>query len=253
MTAMDSRWDLPVSERGQLDEVLRDALGIIGRRPGLQVGYQPRGSDFDVFGGVFQASSVDGDRIGKSSFNNLADDWAPKVTARGQYERRRLRLGVSGDWRPAEPVPGDGDQRFWTLGADAAWRQRQNQGGWRLWGEGYVGSSWQDSDPLDGVSTIFVAGQAIVAWRYGGRQEHTFYVEPYSLLSVLDPDTRIRSDLMWEVAGGVNVGRWDQLRFTVEVQHRSVDANAPPSLGLVILDAAPYSRTKLVLQVGGAF
>ena len=58
---------------------------------------------------------------------------------------------------------------------------------------------------------------------------------------------------MWEVAGGVNVGRWDQLRFTVEVQHRSVDANAPPSLGLVILDAAPYSRTKLVLQVGGAF
>jgi hypothetical protein len=253
VTAMDSRWDLPVSDRGQLDEVLRDAMGIIGRRPGLQLGYQPRGGNFDVLGGVFQASSVDGDNIGKNSFNNVAEDWAPKVTVRGQYERRRLRLGVSGDWRPAEPVLGEGYQRFWTLGADAAWRQRRKEGGWRLWGEGYVGSTWQDSDPFDGLSTNFVAGQAIAAWRYGGREDHAFYVEPYTLLSALDPDTRIRSDLMWEVAGGVNVGRWDQLRFTVEVQHRSVDVNAPSSLGLVILDDDAYSRTKLVLQVGGAF
>lgn len=251
--AMDSRWDLPVSERGQLDEVLRDAMGIIGRRPGLQVGYQPRGGDLAILGGVFRASSVDGDRIGKRSFNNLADDWEPKLTVRGQLERRRLRLGLSGDWRPAAPVPGGGYERFWTLGADAAWRQRQKEGGWRLWGEGYLGSSWQDDAPQDGVSTTFLAGQAVAAWRHGGRRARAFYVEPYTLLSVFDPDTRIRQDLMWEAAGGVNVGRWEQLRFTVEVQHRTVSANAPSSLGLVLAGAAPYSETRLVLQLGGAF
>jgi hypothetical protein len=251
--AMDSRWDLPVSERGQLDEVLRDSMGIVGRRPGLQLGYQPRGGDLDILAGMFRASSVDGERIGRRSFNNLAEDWAAKVTARAQHERRRLRLGASADWRPAEPRPGEGDQRFWTLGADVAWRQRRKEGGWRLWGEGYLGSTWQDADPLDGVDATFVAAQAIAAWRHGGRKAHAFYLEPYSLLSIFDPDTRIRNDLMWEAAGGVNVGRWDQLRFTVEVQHRSVDVNAPPSLGLVIVDAAPYSRTRLVLQLGGAF
>jgi len=249
--AMDSRWDLPVSERGQLDEVLHDSMGIIGRRPGLQLGYQL--PDLEVFGGVFQASSVDGDRVGRRSFNNLADDWAPKVTVRAQHERRRLRLGVSGDWRPAEPLQGDGYRRFWTLSLDAAWRQKQSQGGWRFWGEGFVGSSWQDANPLDGVNTTFVAAQLIAAWRHGGRKAHAFYVEPYSLLSLFDPDTRVRDDSMWEVAGGVNVGRWDQLRLTVELQHRSVDVNAPASLGLVVIDAAPYSRTKLVLQLGGAF
>jgi hypothetical protein len=43
VVAMDSRWDLPVSRRGQLDEVLA-IMGIIGRRPGLQLGYQPAGA-----------------------------------------------------------------------------------------------------------------------------------------------------------------------------------------------------------------
>ena len=65
--------------------------------------------------------------------------------------------------------------------------------------------------------------------------------------------TRVRDDLLWEAVGGVNVGRWDQLRFTAEVQRRSVAPNAPPSLGLVFTDTPPFSRTVLVLQVGGTF
>jgi hypothetical protein len=253
VVAMDSRWDLPVAERGQLDFVLRDSLGVIGRRPGFQVGYQPRGGDTRAFLGVFRASSVRGDRIGDGAFNDLADDWVPKLTGRVQHERRRLRLGLSGDYRPAEPLPGEGYQRFWTVGADVAWRQRQKQGGWRLWGEGFVGSSWQDSNPFDGVNATFVAGQVIGAWRYGGRKDHAFYLEPYTLLSVLDPDTNVREDLLWEAAGGVNVGRWDQVRITVEVQRRSAGANTPPSLGFVFDSEPPFSRTGLVLQIGGVF
>jgi hypothetical protein len=253
VVAMDSRWELPMADRGQLDLVLRDSMGIVGRRPGVQVGYRPRGGDTRAYLGVFRSSSVRGDRLGDESFNNLASDWAPRLTARIQHERRRLRLGFDADSRPAEPVPGDGYQRFWTLGADAAWRQKRSQGGWRLWGEGYVGSSWQDSNPFDGVDATFVAGQAIGAWRYGGRKRRAFYVEPYTLFSVLDPDTSVRDDLLWEIAGGVNVGRWDQLRVTVELHHRSVAVNAPPSLGLVFLDAPPFSRTRFVIQLGGIF
>jgi len=251
--AMDSQWDLPVAERGQLDSVLRDSLGVIGRRPGLQVGYEPRGGDTEVLLGVFRASSVRGDRIGDGSFDDLADDWTPKLTGRVQHERRRLRLGLSGDLRPAEPVPGEGDERFWTLGADASWRQRRRDGGWRLWGEGYLGSSWQDSNPFDGVHATFLAGQIMGAWRYGGRKGHAFYVEPWVLVSAMDPDTRIRDDVLWEAAGGVNVGRWDQVRLTVEVQRRSTGVNTPPSLGFVFDDAPPFSRTGVVLQIGGVF
>ncbi len=253
VVAMDSRWDLPVSDRGQLDFVLRDSMGIVGRRPGFQVGYQPRGGDTRAFLGVFRASSVRGDRIGDGSFNDLADNWAPKLTGRVQRERKRLRLGLSGDLRPAEPRPGEGYQHFWTLGADAAWRQRRKDGGWRLWGEGYVGSSWQDSNPFDGVNATFIGGQVIGAWRYGGRERRAFYVEPYTLLSLLDPDARIRDDLLWEAAGGVNVGLWDQVRFTIEVQRRRAGANTPPSLGFVFDDEPPFSRTGLVLQIGGVF
>ena len=51
----------------------------------------------------------------------------------------------------------------------------------------------------------------------------------------------------------MNVGRWDQVRVTVEVQRRSAGANAPPSLGLVFVDEPPFSRTSLVLQLGGVF
>ena len=253
VVAMDSRWDLPISDRGQLDLVLRDSLGIIGRRPGLQVGYQPRGGDTRAFLGVFRASSGRGDRIGDGSFNDLDDDWALKLTGRVQHERKRLRLGLSGDYRPAEPLPGEGDQHFWTLGADAAWRQGQKQGGWRLWSEGFLGSSWQDSNPFDGVNATFVGGQVIGAWRYGGRKDHAFYVEPYTLLSVFDPDTKVRDDVLWEAAGGVNVGRWDQVRVTIEVQRRGAGVNTPLSLGFVFDDEPPFSRTGLVLQIGAVF
>jgi hypothetical protein len=78
-------------------------------------------------------------------------------------------------------------------------------------------------------------------------------VEPYALLSALDTDTRVRDDVLWEATGGVNVGRWDQVRVTVEVQRRRTGLNTPVSLGFVFDDEPPFSRTGLVLQIGGVF
>ena len=252
---MDSRWDVPVSERGLLSEVLRETLGITGRRPGLQGGVEVRGKDLAAFAGVFRASSVRGDRIGDEAFDNLATDWALKATGRVVHDRRRLQLGVSGDWRPAEPVPGEGYRRFWTASADAAWSQRPRDGGARLWAEGFLGSTWQDSDAFDGEDTSFLAGRLVGAWRHGGRKRSAFYVEPYAMLSAFDPDTSVRDDLMWELAGGVNVGSWRRLRLTLEAQHRGVGRNAPASLGLFSFaaPAPPFARTRLVVQLGGAF
>jgi hypothetical protein len=253
VVAMDSRWELPIAERGQLDVVLRDSMGILGRRPGFQLGYQPRGGDTRVFLGVFRASSVRGDRIGDGAFTDWAEDWTLKLAGRLQHDLGHLRVGLSGDYRPAEPVPGDGLTYYWTGGADIAWRPGRKSGGWRLWGEGVSGSSWQDSNPFDGVSTTFIGGQVIVAWRYGGRRRRAFYAEPYALASILDPDTSVRDDLLWEAAGGINVGRWDQVRVTVEMQRRAAGVNAPPSLGFLFDDEPPFSRTRLVLQLGGVF
>jgi len=251
---MDSRWDLPVSERGLLHDILDDALGIVGRRPGLQASFSPGGSDLTARLGVFRASSVRGDRIGDEAFNNLAKDWALKATGRLSWQRRRLEVGLSGDWRPAEPRPGEGYERFWTASLDASWSQRPRKGGLRFWVEGFVGSSWQDANAFDGETATFVAGRAFGGWRHGGRKRREFYVEPYAAISLFDPDASVRDDLLWEIAGGVNVGTWNTLRLTLEVQHREAGVNAPLSLGLFVAGAAPpLSRTKLVAQVGGAF
>jgi len=251
---MDSRWDLPVSERGLLSDILEDAMGIVGRRPGLQASFSPRGSDLTARLGLFRASSVRGDRIGDEAFDNLAKDWALKATGRVSWQRRRLEVGLSGDWRPAEPRPGEGYERFWTASLDASWSQRPRRGGLRFWVEGLVGSSWQDANAFDGEPATFVAGRALGAWRHGGRRRREFYVEPYTAISLFDPDASVRDDLLWEIAGGLNVGSWDRLRLTLEMQHRGVGANAPLSLGLFGAGAAPpLSRTKLVAQIGGAF
>ncbi len=248
-----SRWDLPVSERGLLCDLLRYSFGIADHRPGLQL-RGGRGRGLSATAGVFRASSVRGDRIGDEAFNNLAPDWgALKATGRIAWRGRNLSLGGSFDLRPAEPLPREGYQRFWTASGDLTWRTTRRRGP-ELWAEGFLGTSWQDANAFDGKPATFLAGRALVGWRFGSRKRTGLRAEPYALLTVFDPDTSVRDDLLWEALAGLHLAGFGHLRLVLEAQHRSIARNAPLSLGLLpIGETPPCSRNRLVLQIGAAF
>jgi hypothetical protein len=252
---LESRWDLPASERGLLSDVLGDTFGITGRRPGVQVHWDPKkGPGLAATASLQRSSSARGDRIGDEAFNNVSRDWeAMTGTARLAWTGKRLGVGGGFSLRSAEPVPSEGYQRFWTAGADLTWRidRRANL---RVWTEAYAGSSWQDDDAFDGVSATFLAARVLAAWGMRIHKGHSLYLEPYAMVALFDPDASIRQDALHEVAGGVRLSGFDHLRLVVEAQSRHVSRNAPPSLGLFPDDGAPNrSRTRLVAQIGAAF
>jgi hypothetical protein len=251
-----SRMNLPASERGLMSDLLGYSFGITGRRPGVQVGWDPKGRGFSFAAGVFRASSWRGDRIGDEAFDNidLGGDWDRlQATGRLAYGGRRSELGLSLNLRPAEPIPGEGFRQLWTAGADLTLGSRR-RGGPRVWAEGYVGSSWQDANAFDGQDTTFVAGRALVAWRLAGDKRRALFLEPYAMASLLEPDTSVVDDLLWEASGGLHAGGFGRLRFVLEIRHRDVARNAPPSLGLLPFgERAPRGSTRLVAQIGAAF
>jgi hypothetical protein len=250
---MESPWDVPASDRGLLSDVLRFSYGIAGRKPGLELRWSQKGP-LAAAVAVQRATSTRGERIGDESFDNVAKDWgALTTTGRLAWAGKRLEIGAAFDLRPAEPVPGEGYQRFWTAGADLSWRVRSRAGA-RVWAEGYVGSSWQDVDAFDGRATRFLAGRVLGAWSFYLQEQRSFYVEPFVMGALLDPDTSVRDDLVWEASGGLHLGAFGHLRLVLEAQRRSYSPNTPPSLGLTPLGGPPAaSRTRLVAQIGAAF
>lgn len=250
----ESRWELPVSERGLLSDVLDFAFGITGRRPGLELRWNQKGGPLTATAAVQRATSTRGERIGDESFDNVARDWgALTPMARLAWDSRDLEVGAIFSLRPAEPLADEGYQRFWTAGADLSWRA-QSRSGPRFWVEGYLGSSWQDWEAFDGGSTRFLAGRLLGAWSFYLREGSSLYLEPFAMMALLEPDTTVRDDLVWEAAGGFHLGAFGHLRLVLEAQRRGVSRNLPPSLGLAPLGGPPASsRTRLVAQIGAAF
>ncbi len=251
---MESRWDLPASERGLLSDLLGFSFGISGRRPGLELRWNQGGGPLEATAAVQRATSTRGERIGDESFDNPARDWgALTTTARLAWQGKSLELGGVFDLRPAEPLAGEGYERFWTAGADLSWRT-QSRAGARAWAEAYVGSSWQDSAAFDGHPTRFLAGRVLGAWSFFVSERRSLYVEPYLMGALVEPDTTVLEDLVWEASGGLHLGAFGHLRLVLEAQRRGVSRNTPLSLGLAPAGGPPArDRTRLVAQIGAAF
>jgi hypothetical protein len=250
----ESRWDLPSADRGLLSEILVDAFGVAGRRPGFAVEWNQKGDGLVGRVGVFLASSLRGDRIGDEAFDNLSKDWAAlKTMARMEWRGKRVRAGVSFDRRPAEPLPGERYEYLWTGGADLEWRARGRRGP-RVWLEAYTGSSWQDARPFDGQHATFAAGRALVGLRLLASKKNDVVFEPYGGGAVFDPDTRVGNDLLWEATAGLHVAALRHLRLGVEAQRRDVSPDAPLALGIYRFGShPPQARTRLSAQLGLAF
>jgi len=99
-----------------------------------------------------------------------------------------------------------------------------------------------------------VAGRAILAWRLGGRKDGKRYLEPYAMFSAIDPDAGTGHDLVWEAAGGVNLGFWRRARVQVEVEARRTSRNTPP--GLLATSGGTTNLTDFtagLVQIGAVF
>ena len=119
------------------------------------------------------------------------------------------------------------------------------------WAEGIVGESWYEHElkPADDADATFVCARLITAYRFGGLLRGEAYIEPYGMVSALDPDAGISSDIAFEEVLGVNVGFWDIVRLGLQGEVVRVGRNFPRAVSLGRL----MDRTALVLQAGVQF
>lgn len=233
---MESRFDLPVAERGFLHDVLTKQLQVAGRRPGVTVSAEA--------GGSWQPSLTLGAFQGSVLVDRQTDDldheplFEQTLDAQSLFARVRLRagdfkLGAGYEHRVGTPEPFT-VAHYPTAGIDVTLDTQSRGRGLRVWLEGIAGSSWFEHSrkPIDEEDATFTAVRAIVAPRIGGADQRRFYFEPYGMLGVLDPDVGVVSDLAVEQALGVNVGLYRLARIGIELQHRKVERNFPQSYTL---------------------
>jgi hypothetical protein len=117
-----------------------------------------------------------------------------------------------------------------------------------VWIDGFGGASWYEHEDklTDSDDAIVLGGRFIAAHRFGGREREEFYIEPYGLFGLLDPDLEVKADFVWETAVGVNVGLWQRARVSLQAEVNEADRNFPDSY----FGGREPDRIGLVLQAG---
>ncbi|HYO95486.1 MAG TPA: hypothetical protein VER33_13285, partial [Polyangiaceae bacterium] len=250
---MESSWTLPTVGRGFVHELLTDWLDVGGRRPGVLVGYRAKGGVRPRLSlGAFQGSVLeDLDAQGRdTALLSEVELAAQSLVARAQLEvANGLEVGAFYEHRIGSPAIGATDQ-YATAGLDITLDHVLTNGGVRFWVDGVVGESfYEHRDKPPGDDPLFFAGRALLGVRWGGTVEDAFYVEPFALAGVLDPDLDVTADFAWEVAAGVNVGLWKRARLTLQGEAKRASRNFPTAFFL----GQDPDRFALLLQAGVAF
>jgi hypothetical protein len=89
----------------------------------------------------------------------------------------------------------------------------------------------------------------VSAVRFGGQHKRDYYVEPYGMLGLLDPDDQVSADFASEEVVGVNVGLWKLARVGIEAELEHVERNFPQTYYL----GDDPDRIAVVLQAGMQF
>lgn len=249
----ESRFGLPLAERGFLHDVLTKQLQVAGRRPGVTVAAEA--------GGALRPSLTLGAFQGSVLVDRQADDldreplFEQTLDAQSLFARVQIRAGDFEFGAGYEHRVGTPElftvAHYPTAGLDVTWDMQSRGRGLRIWLEGIVGGSWFEHSrkPIDAADATFTAVRAIVAPRIGGAERHRFYFEPYGMLGVLDPDLEVVSDLAVEQALGANVGLYKLARIGIELQHRQVERNFPQSYTL----GRNPERLAAMVQAGAEF
>lgn len=271
---LEGTFSLPTVDRGLIHDLLTDVLLVGGRRIGVSVELHDRDADTGLRPtltlGAFQGSTVDQDAVRDLEDETLgAQSYAARVELRPgdftfgvSFEHRTgpevvLRVPEGGTPALARPAVCESDActtHYYTVGADAALDMEMSGTGLRLWLDGLAGRSWLESsrkrvgaNALDGSFPVFGTARAVAAFRIGGMTRRAFYVEPYGMAGVLDPDLSYGRDHVTEWTLGVNVGRWKLARVGLEGDLYHGAARLPDDLG------GDPDRMSLMLQGAVAF
>ena len=228
---MESSFTLPMVRRGIVHDLLVDELEVGGRRPGVAFGARSSG-DFrpSLVLGAFQGSALTHEEPSDRDTEPLSETAldSQSLVARAEARVWDVTLGVNYEHRVGTDLENE-PSHYWTFGADAVLDTELGDHGIRVWAEVMDGASWFEHrlKPIDTYDAIFVTGRVIAAFRFGGTRRETFYVEPYAMFAMLDPDMDLASDVLVEEAIGVNVGLWKRARLGLEAEYQKAQPNFP--------------------------
>jgi hypothetical protein len=251
---MASPWTLPFVRRGFMTDLLVDRLDIAGRRPGATVTLRGGGDIAPrLVLGAFQGSVVteeNADGTRKTELVEATSLRSQSLVARGQIEVAGMEIGAWYEHRVGTPAILMID-RYWTAGADLALDWVFGSGGLRIWADALAGASWFEhaDKPADGDDATFVSARALVAYRFGGVEPESPYLEIYGLGGGLDPDADVVDDIALEAVLGVNVGLWRRARLSLQGEWNQAGRNFPASYYL----GRNPDRIGLLLQAAVAF
>lgn len=242
---LDSSWDLPLVRRGIVHTALTDYMRFTGRRPGVQIEWEP-----DVtlrpklVAGAFQGSAADGRLLPAVGI------YETNLAARASIRPGAVELGVSGALVGTPPYAGALVGRYWLAAADALFEQQVGPTTARAWADAAFGLSFHGLYGAQGQDARFVTGRALLAWRYGGQSSASPYAELFGMAEGVNFDLTAEDRTLNGYGMGIAVGLWDRLRATAQVELRDVGIHSPAlsSGGNRLRD-----RTAFLVQVGGTF
>jgi hypothetical protein len=249
---LESPWTLPLVRRGLVHDLLTDWLDVAGRRPGLALGYRGKGGlkprlTIGAFQGTTMEDVVPGDR--DVELIEAASMEAQTVAARAEVEVSVVDIGAWYEHRVGSKIIGE-FSHFPTFGLDATINHKLASGGLRVWIDGSGGKSlYVNEDKPEQADPLFMAGRALVGYRFGGVVLGDPYLEPFGFFALLDPDTEVVEDFVTEAALGVNAGYWDRARVTLQAEMTNGQRNLPTGF----LDNMEPDRMSLLLQAGARF
>ncbi len=230
---LENSFTLPLARRGLVHDLLVDELEVAGRRPGVAFGARSKEKRFfspSLVIGAFQGSVLTDEDPDDRDVELASEDalGAQSLVARAEGRVGDLTLGLNYEHRVGTDVELD-PSYYWTFGADAVFDTELGNNGIRIWAEVMDGASWFEHrlKPADVYDAVFVTTRLIGAFRFGGTRREAFYVEPYGMFSLFEPDTDIASDLVFEEAIGVNVGLWRRVRVGLEAEFQKAQPNFP--------------------------
>jgi hypothetical protein len=246
-----SPWELPIADRGFVDDALTDRFQVAGRRAGWAFGIRQKGGVRpELVIGSFQGSVIEDVTDGDfEPIDELTLD-SQNLVARATVRLGDVDVGAAYEHRvgSAEELE---VEHYATGNLDAVLDTHIGSGGLRVWLESVFGESFyeHESKPADDSNAIFVSARAIAAYRFGGLEYGELYVEPYGMFAMLDPDTEVTADTAFEGVAGVNVGLWELVRLGLQAEFVRVGRNFPRAVYL----GQTLDRTALVLQAGLEF
>jgi hypothetical protein len=245
-----SVWSLPLGRHDEFSNTLSEVLFWDRRRPGFLFEAQPLALPVRFVAGIFQgiaSTEADGTTpfVDESLVSHLLQ------VARVEVDPGPIEFGVWGAHRKYASFVTDEPKSYFVGGVDGVGELKFATTALRFWIDGVLGNSWLtvEDKPSNEGRANYALGRALLAFRFGGLQRDAFYVEPFGLFALLDPDLEVNADANLNAVLGVNAGLWKTVRGSLQGELVRAADNTPQAY----VASGSRDRAQLLLQVGAAF